>query len=551
VPVWQRTARVTTEHSSLAGRGMIAGILTAAVSLGVGQLIAGFTGPEGSPVVAVGSLSIDFTPAPVKDFAIKTFGSHDKLVLVTGIVVLLAMFAAWIGTLAVRRFRRGLEGLAIFAGIGLLATVTRPGFTLADTLPTVLGTVTAVISLYYLVSAAGSAELAPARPAVPPAGPAGPPARPAGPPAGPPARVPAGQPPQPDRRRFIVTSAAVAGGAAVAGLAGRKLAEDASVSRERATIRVPVADTPAPELPSGTHFDIPGLSSFITPNKSFYRVDTAIVLPEVPATSWSLKIHGMVERELEISFKELLKQPLVEDYITLTCVSNEVGGPYVGNAKWLGASLPRLLRRAGIKAGADQIVATSADGFTSGTPIQAVMDGRDALLAIAMNGTPLPVAHGFPVRMVVPGLYGYVSACKWITDIEVTTFAQNHAYWTTRGWDQQAPIKTESRIDTPTGLTTQNPGKVAVAGVAWAQHRGIEAVEARADNGPWHEARLATVPGIDTWRQWVWEWDATPGRHLIQVRATDKTGYTQTAVEAPPAPNGASGYPGVEVTING
>jgi DMSO/TMAO reductase YedYZ molybdopterin-dependent catalytic subunit len=543
---------------------MIAGLLTAAVAVGVGQLIAGFTGPEGSPVVAVGSLSIDFTPPQVKDFAIKAFGTHDKLILVTGILVLLAVFAAWIGTLAMRKFTRGLEALAIFTAVGLLSSATRPGSTPADTLPTILGSGAAVISLYYLVKAAGVTDLLPGRTPPPqlPARPAGTVERPSGPgragrppavapPMGPPGRVPPGQPPQPDRRRFIVTSAAVAGGAAVAGLAGRKLAEDSSVTKERATIRVPAAATPAPELPPGTHFDIPGLSSFITPNSSFYRVDTAIVLPEVPATSWSLRIHGMVERELEISFKELLKQPLIEDYITLTCVSNEVGGPYVGNAKWLGASLSRLLRQAGIKAGADQIVATSADGFTSGTPIQAVMDGRDALLAIAMNGTALPVAHGFPVRMVVPGLYGYVSACKWITDIEVTTFAQNHAYWTTRGWDQQAPIKTESRIDVPTGLTTQNPGKIAVAGVAWAQHKGIEAVEARADNGPWHEARLATVPGIDTWRQWVWEWDATPGRHLIQVRATDKTGYTQTALEAAPPPNGASGYPGVEVTING
>jgi DMSO/TMAO reductase YedYZ molybdopterin-dependent catalytic subunit/uncharacterized membrane protein (UPF0136 family) len=568
---------VQTENSSrLAGRGMIAGLLTAAVAVGVGQLIAGFTGPDGSPVVAVGSLSIDFAPPQVKDFAIKAFGSHDKLVLVSGILVVLGVFAAWIGMLAVRNFTRGLEALAIFTAVGLLSAATRPGSTPLDTLPTIFGSVAAVISLYYLVKAAGGTGLPPGRtppPQVPPraagpgrtqtaaptisggtgaadrpSGPGRPPA--VGPPMGPPGRVPPG-PPSPGRRRFIVTGAAVAGAAAVAGLAGRKLAEDASVTRERATIRVPAAATPAPELPPGTHFDIPGLSPFVTPNNSFYRVDTAIVLPEVPATTWSLKIHGMVERELEISFSELLKQPLIEDYITLTCVSNEVGGPYVGNAKWLGASLARLLRQAGITAGADQIVATSADGFTSGTPIQAVMDGRDALLAVAMNGTALPVAHGFPVRMVVPGLYGYVSACKWITDIEVTTFAQNHAYWTTRGWDQQAPIKTESRIDVPTGLTTQNPGKVAVAGIAWAQHRGIEAVEARVDNGPWHEARLATVPGIDTWRQWVWEWDAVPGRHLIQARATDKTGHTQTALEAPPAPNGASGYPGVQVTING
>ncbi|MEP7025140.1 MAG: molybdopterin-dependent oxidoreductase, partial [Actinomycetota bacterium] len=519
--------------SRLAGRGMIAGLLTGAVAVGVGQLVAGFTGPDGSPVVAVGGLSIDFTPPQVKDFAIKTFGSHDKLVLVAGILVLLGAFAAWIGTLAVRRFSRGVEALAIFTAVGLLSAATRPGSGPADVLPTILGSAAAVVSLYYLVQAAGAGQLArasvPAPSELEPARTA-PPA--VGPPQGPPGQIPGGEPPRPDRRRFIATGAAVAGAAAVTGLAGRKLAEDASVTKERASIRVPAPASPAPPLPPGTDFKIPGLSSFITPNQSFYRVDTAIVLPEVPATTWRLRIHGMVERELDISFKQLLSRPLIEDYITLTCVSNEVGGPYVGNAKWLGASVAGLLRQAGIKAGADQIVATSADGFTCGTPIQAVMDGRDALLAIAMNGTALPVAHGFPVRMVTPGLYGYVSACKWITDIEVTTFAQNHAYWTTRGWDQRAPIKTESRIDIPTGLTTQNPGKIAVAGVAWAQHKGIEAVEVRADSGPWHEAKLATVPGIDTWRQWVWEWDATPGRHLIQARATDKTGYTQTALEA-------------------
>ena len=259
----------------------------------------------------------------------------------------------------------------------------------------------------------------------------------------------------------------------------------------------------------------------------------------------------MVQKEIRISFRDLLKRPLIEDWITLCCVSNPVGGPYIGNAKWLGASLASLLREAGIRAGADQIVATSVDGFTSGTPIQAVMDGRDALLAIAMNGSPLPVEHGFPARMVVPGLYGYVSACKWVTDIEVTTFADNHAYWTTRGWDQQAPVKTESRIDIPTGEAPVRPGRVPVAGVAWAQHKGIDAVEVRVDNGPWQEAKLATVPGIDTWRQWVFEWDATAGSHVLQARATDKTGYTQTAVQAPPPPNGASGYPAVSVTVTG
>ena len=215
----------------------------------------------------------------------------------------------------------------------------------------------------------------------------------------------------------------------------------------------------------------------------------------------------------------------------------------------MGASLASLLRQAGIKAGADQLMCTSVDGFTSGTPVQTVMDGRDALLAVAMNGQPLPIAHGFPARMVVPGLYGYVSATKWVTDINVTTFAGNYAYWAQRGWSQQAPIKTESRIDVPSGVNQIPAGRTAVAGVAWAQHKGIEAVEVRVDQGPWNQARLAAVPDLDTWRQWVWEWDATSGNHVIEARATDKTGYTQTAVLAQPEPNGATGYPSVAVTV--
>ncbi len=571
VPARRRITSVPIDQNrGLAGRGLIAGLLTAAVAIGVAQLVAGITGPDGSPVVAVGGVSIDFAPPPVKDFAITAFGSHDKLVLVSGILVILAIFAAVIGALAVRKLWYGLAGLAVFALIGVLAATTRPDSSVTDVLPTLAGTVAGGIALYYLVRAAHAVTAsevpavagrpgapgrpgsrlsprpgggqAPARPA-PPGHRARPERRPATP--GPPSRTA-----RPERRQFLRTGAAVAGTAAVAGLGGRFLSERSSVAQDQASLRVPAPVRPGPSLPPGTHFDIPGLSPFITPNASFYRVDTAIVLPQVPSTSWSLRIHGMVRKEIQISFKELLRRPLIEDYITLCCVSNPVGGPYVGNARWLGASVASLLREAGIQAGADQLLCTSADGFTSGTPIQTVMDGRDAMLAVAMNGTALPVAHGFPVRLVVPGLYGYVSACKWITDIEVTTFAANHAYWTVRGWDQQAPIKTESRIDVPNGLTTLRPGRIAVAGVAWAQHKGIAAVEARVDGGPWHEARLAAVPDIDTWRQWVWEWEAAPGRHLIQARATDKTGYTQTAVLAQPAPNGASGYPAVSVIID-
>ena len=320
------------------------------------------------------------------------------------------------------------------------------------------------------------------------------------------------------------------------------------MSVARSQIHFPRPAHAAPPLPPGTHLNVKGLEPFITPNNAFYRVDTALILPQVAPQTWHLRIHGMVDREITLSFDELLRRPLIEDYVTLTCVSNPVGGPYIGNAKWLGASLASLLRMAGIKAGADQLLCTSVDGFTSGTPITTVMDGRDALVAVAMNGTPLPVAHGFPARLVVPGLYGYVSACKWVTDIKVTTFAAEHAYWTVRGWSQRAPIKTESRIDVPN--TGVKAGRTAVAGVAWAQHKGIDAVHVRVDKGPWQQATLATVPGIDTWRQWVWEWDATPGTHTIESRATDATGYTQTSLQEPPEPNGASGYPSIAVQVS-
>jgi DMSO/TMAO reductase YedYZ molybdopterin-dependent catalytic subunit len=337
--------------------------------------------------------------------------------------------------------------------------------------------------------------------------------------------------------------------AAAGALVGRELITRHNVSAARAALRFPKPAVAAPPLPPGANLNIPGLSSFITPNGSFYRVDTALLLPEVDPATWQLRIHGMVQREVTLTFDQLLRRPLIEDYITLTCVSDPVGGPYVGNALWLGASLADLIRQARPLGGADQLLCTSVDGFTSGTPLQVVLDGRDALLTVAMNGQALPVEHGFPARMVVPGLYGYVSACKWVTDIEVTTFASAYAYWTTRGWSQQGPIKTESRIDVPVDNATIAPGRTPVAGVAWAQHKGVAAVEVRVDAGPWQQARLAAVPDIDTWRQWVWEWDATPGTHMLEARATDATGYTQTAAQAQPPPNGASGYPSATVVV--
>ena len=536
-----------------AGLGAVAGVLAAGTALGVGQFVAGLTGANGSPVVAVGELQIDFTPPWLKNFAISEFGADDKLVLVSGILVVLAIFAAVIGAAATRRMAYGMAGLGVFAVVGLTAAATRPTATFASLLPTLAATAAAVAVLRLLIPLASPAAPAPRQAVTFDPVTAKDPVL---------AEDPAAREPQepgelepgggyrPPRRSFLAAGVATAGIAAGAGLAGRLLAERSSVASAQRSLRIPKPTGVTPTLPSGVSFDVPGLSPFVTSNNSFYRVDTALVLPQVDPSSWQLRIHGMVNREITLTFDELLKRPLIEDYVTLCCVSNPVGGPYIGNAKWLGASLAAVLREAGIKAGADQLMCTSVDGFTSGTPVQTVMDGRDALLAVAMNGQPLPIAHGFPARMVVPGLYGYVSATKWVTDINVTTFAGNYAYWAQRGWSQQAPIKTECRIDVPNGTNNIGGGTTAVAGVAWAQHKGIEAVHVRVDSGPWNEARLAAVPGIDCWRQWVWEWDAAPGQHVLEARATDKTGYTQTSVQAQPEPNGASGYPSVSVTVS-
>jgi DMSO/TMAO reductase YedYZ molybdopterin-dependent catalytic subunit len=351
-----------------------------------------------------------------------------------------------------------------------------------------------------------------------------------------------------DRRRFFLTGATGVAAALVAGSAGRVFARRFEADASRAAVRLP-STAAIPEPPAGTNLRVPGLSPFITPNEDFYRVDTALLVPAVKAEGWQLRVHGMVERELTLTFDQLMARPLVARDITLACVSNEVGGEYVGNARWLGALLKEILEDAGVDPLADQLVSRSVDGFTAGTPTSVVMDGRDALLAIAMNGEPLPLDHGFPVRMVVPGLYGYVSATKWLVDIELTTFDAFDAYWIRRGWAQQAPIKTQSRIDTPRPEARARAGTVPVAGVAWAQHRGIAAVELRVDGGPWIPAELSVEDTVDTWRQWLVRWDATAGEHELQVRATDQTGMVQSEEHAPPFPDGATGYHSVKVQV--
>jgi DMSO/TMAO reductase YedYZ molybdopterin-dependent catalytic subunit len=365
-----------------------------------------------------------------------------------------------------------------------------------------------------------------------------------------------------DRRKFMAVGGVSAVTAAAAGIGGAHLLGKRPPAAQQAmNLAAPPATstptpTPTPKLkvtakpkPLQPSLDIAGLSPFYTPEPQFYRVDTSLVVPQVTAASWQLRIHGMVDRPMTISWNELMQQPMVEHDITLACVSEAVGGGYIGNARWQGTLLADVLRKAGIQAGADQIVMRDVKGMTIGVATDPVMDGRNSMLAIGMNGKTLPQEHGYPVRVVIPGLYGYVSATKWVVDMELTTFGAFDAYWVKQGWSKQGPIKTESRIDVPKGSGgTLAAGQVTIAGVAWAQHRGIEAVEVSVD-GTWYQAKLADQNTIDTWRQWYFVWDAAAGPHTLQVRATDKTGYTQTAVKHKTEPNGATGYHTIGVNV--
>lgn len=499
-------------------RAAFAGVTAALVAVGVAELVAVFVGPRSAPIVAVGGWIVDHVPESLKQFAISLFGTNDKIALLVGTVVLLLVFAAGIGVAARRHFAWGAVGIALFALIGVGAALTRPGATAAWALPSALGSAAALLTLFLLVRTAQRTDL--------------------------PSEDVAASAEQDAldraaaRRSFLMATGWTAAGAVVAAFAGRALAGRRGIAEARGQVVLPQPVSDAPPLPSTVGED------YVTSNADFYRIDTALVTPQVDPQSWRLRIHGMVDREITVTFAELLALPMVERYVTLACVSNEVGGDLIGNARWLGVPVKALLERAGPQPGADQVVQRSADGWTCGTPTSVLTDGRDALLAVGMNGEPLPVEHGFPVRMVVPGLYGYVSACKWITELELSTFAAFDAYWVRRGWAEQAIIKTQSRIDTP--RSDKDAGRVTVAGVAWAQHRGISKVEVRitggAESGEWRVAELLDVVSVDTWRQWRLEWQAAPGEYTITVRATDATGETQTEAEAPVEPDGATGW---------
>ena len=509
-------------------RGVVAGLLAAISALAIGELVSGVVANTASPVLSVGEWVIDHVPPWVKEFAIRTFGTNDKPALIIGTVVALLVFASIVGALATRRLAIGIAGVALFGAIGAATALTRPNASVLAFLPSLLGAGVAIAVLVHLIRGTLRVGVR-AQPATDEGH------RDAF------ADV--------DRRRFLVSAAAVGTVAVGAGGAGKVLQRRFDVNAERSTIALPAPKSPASAVPAGVDLRTPGITPFTTSNNDFYRVDTALNTPQVSADTWRLRIHGMVDRELTFSYQDLLSRDLVERDITLVCVSNEVGGQYAGHARWLGVPLADLLREAGVKPGADQLVSRSVDGWTAGSPVGTVMDGRDALVAIGMNGEPLPVNHGFPARLVVPGLYGYVSATKWVTELELTTFEAYNAYWVQRTWAQQAPIKTLTRIDTPQGLSSPKAGKLAIGGVAWAIHRGVQGVEVKIDDGPWQPARLGEVPTNDTWRQWVLDWDATPGSHAIVARATDGTGTVQTADRANPIPDGASGWHSIIVLV--
>jgi DMSO/TMAO reductase YedYZ molybdopterin-dependent catalytic subunit len=523
-------------------RAALIGIMSTLLAVAAGHLVAGVIDPGASPYLAVGNTAIDLTPSAVKDFAVRTFGIYDKLVLLLGMVPVIALFALAAGLVSRRRPLPGMVLIGALGAVGILAVLRRPEVGQLALLAPAAALLAGVLVFRWLHGLAVTDNMDGTNRRTRAAEPTDTPVRNGG-------HAGAGGLSTAPRRGFLVATAATAAAAGAAGLAGQLLNKRVDVQASRRAVGTIRPAVPAPRIPNGADFAADGTPTFLTPNPTFYRVDTALVVPRLRAEEWSLRVHGMVDRELTLRYDDLRNRELVEKTITLTCVSNEIGGPYVSTANFVGVPLREVLNEAGVRAGADQLASRSVDGWTCGTPTDVVMDPDRALLALAMNGEPLPTEHGFPVRMVVPGLYGYVSATKWLVDLELTTFDAFDAYWARRGWAKKAPIKTMSRIDRPAGFQRVPAGTVVVAGVAWAQHRGIEAVEVRADGGPWTEATLAAEVNLDTWRMWRAELDLTPGGHTVEARATDKTGYTQTAERAEPIPDGASGWHSVYFSV--
>ncbi|MGV8969152.1 MAG: molybdopterin-dependent oxidoreductase [Microbacteriaceae bacterium] len=504
------------------------GVAAAATTLAVAEFLALVLAPASSPLFAVGSLVIDLAPAWLKDVVIALFGVDDKAVLIVCLGILVTVLAVASGVLQYLRPPLGLIILVLISGVALLAVLTRAEATALWAIPTTAGMLAGAVVLH--VSAVRLRRWSKTQN---------------------PGELTATLNEGVARRSFLNLVIGVGAASVVVGFSSRVMnAGLTAVNAVRKAITLPRAASVLDTVPAGASLDIEGISPIISANEGFYRIDTALQVPTVDAESWRLRITGMVEQEIEISFEELLALPLVETHVTLMCVSNDVGAGLVGNAKWLGYPIRELLAKAKPLTGADMVLSRSVDGWTASTPLEVLQESsRNSILAVGMNGEPLPVEHGFPVRMVVPGLYGYVSATKWVVELKVTRFADETAYWTDRGWSATGPVKTSSRIDVPRTGRDVPEGLVAVAGVAWAQHTGIDGVEVRVDGGPWLPAILADAISADTWRQWRFEWDAKSGNHVIEARAIDSGGGIQSGTPRPVVPDGAEGWHTISVTV--
>ena len=505
-------------------RAALGGAVAAAVAIGLSELLAGLVPGAPSLVVAVGQAIIDLQPPGAKDVVVALFGEADKLALEILIVAAALAIAAGLGLLARRSLPLAALGFAAAAGLGWLAALrdARTDPTLAAVSAAVAGAA-AIWALSWLMRDGSTPS---------PLG-----------------RTAAVTMPDWSRRGFLTRSGALAVGAVAAGALGRSLLEDQRRSTALAQATLPHPNQVA-TLPPGAELTVDGLTPLVVPNADFYRIDTALLVPNVDLASWRLRIHGMVDRETTLTFDQLVSLGTFEQYVTIACVSNLVGGKLVGNAKWTGVRLRDVLDIAGVQPGATQLVGRSVDNWTAGMPTAWVMDpAREPMVAVAMNDAPLPIAHGFPVRLIVPGLFGYVSATKWLKELELTTLEAFDAYWVPLGWAKEGPILTQSRIDVPRAGVRLAAGRVTIAGVAWAPDRGISRVEVAVD-GDWREASISTPISDATWVQWRIDWDATPGDHAISVRATDGRGEVQTAARSDPAPDGARGHHTIIVSVS-
>jgi DMSO/TMAO reductase YedYZ molybdopterin-dependent catalytic subunit len=504
------------------GAWPLAGLVAGFAGLATSYLVAMAMSIRESPVVAVAELVILYTPGDVAEQAIGVLGHWDKPLLLLGILVILGALFAWAGRLARAGWSRALLIFGLLGAVGVVAVALRPGTTVSSYFPVAVGFVTWLVCLSLLTEPLRAGAAAP--------GPDGP-----------------EEAPDPTRRSFLLRLGVVAGVAVLAGGAGRLVGRGRRKLEEtRRLLRL--TGVTEPQVPREATVGVRGVTPWQTGNDSFYLVHTAIVTPTIEPREWRLRIHGMVDREVELTYEDLLARQRTEAWITLNCVSNRVGGDLVGNAWWGGVRLADLLAEAGVRPDADAVLQTSEDGWNCGTPLAAMTDDRDAMLALAMNGRPLPIDHGFPVRTIVPGLYGYVSACKWVVDMEVTRFDRIQAYWTSKGWGEQGPVKIASRIDVPSSGDEVPAGDVTMAGVAWFQQTGIKGVEISLDGGDWQAADVAPGPTDDTWVQWAVTTSVEPGDHLLRVRAIGKDGEVQTGVERDVLPDGATGYHEIDFT---